>query len=368
MPVLRSTTSIAIALLAAAPTALADKILLVDGTVLTDVNVKEETLTVVRYDREEVPSEKVLRIEFDSFPDTVGEAELMAAEGDIASAALQLYYYVDASTSSNPERREPWAPAWAAQRRIELLASVNDLQSVVEAADLLLSKFPESRYVPGAYLSKAEALAQQGETAAASATLGALVKLAEAESLSPRWRLSAEVERAAIDGQASFAARVDALEALAAAAGDDFPTVRDRAYVAQGEVYVAQADAGDDVAGSLQSARGMFELALESEQAEGVTRAGALVGLADCDFAQASRDSDVEGLTRARDNYLRVIVLHPEQARYVAKALYLCGLCFRQLGDLQEDDESKARARTLMRRLIRDFEGTTWAADARRYA
>lgn len=357
----------ALALCIAAPLATADTIFLVDGQSIDGVNVKEETLTQVRYDSSEVDSDRVLRVAFDSYPDAVAEAELLASDGDIASAVLQLYYYVDASTTSNPERREPWAPAYAAQRRIELLGSANDLAGMIDAADLLLAKFPESRYVPTAHLAKAQAQVLQGEPAAAARTLAQLAKLAEDSALSPRWRLTAEVEQAAIDPSTGIEPRIEQLERLAGAAGSEYPTVRDRAYVAQGELYVQLADRGDELEANLESARGMFELALESEVSEGATRAGALVGLADCDFAEASRSGSTDGLTKARDNYLRVIVLHADESRYVAKALYLAGLCFRQLGDLQEDEQSKARARSLLRRVIRDYDGTVWATEARRY-
>ena len=73
------------------------------------------------------------------------------------------------------------------------------------------------------------------------------------------------------------------------------------------------------------------------------------------------------GLTPARNQYLRVVVLYPGQSQYVAKSLFYAGLCFRQLADAAQDDESKARARRLLRRVIQDYPGSRWAKEAERY-
>lgn len=366
---LRPFQTAALALSLVVPVASADTIHLVDGTKIEDVDVKAETLSVVEYDRSEVASDKVLRVEFSEMPDVVGEAELLAADGDVATAVLDLFYYVDSRTSDNGDRRHPWGPAYAAKRRIELLQRVNDLPGVVEAADLLIGRVPDSRYVPGAYLDKAKALVLQGKDAEAAKTLGQLVALAEEQALSPRYRLAAQVEQAAIDPSIKAEARIEALDSLAGAAGNEFPTVRDRAYVAQGELYIQLADVNESrLAELVGEARYLFELAMKSEQGEDATRAGALAGLGDCEFATATRTGDAAGLTKARNEYLRVVVLYPDQAAYVARSMFYAGLCFRQLADVEQDDESRSRSRRLMRSVIRDFPGSRWAEEAARYA
>jgi hypothetical protein len=369
----RCLPTVALALGALAPAALADTIFLVDGTKLEDVSVQEAQVTNVAYrvrnDRKEVPSERVLRIEFSRKPRAVEEAETLASEGDTALAVLRLYEYVDASTSTNPERQFPWGPAYAAAKRVELLQGVNDFGGTVEAADLLLTKFPESQFAPAGYLAKAEAQTLLGEPAQAAATLGRLVELAGGTGVSARWRLAAQVELAAIDVDTSGNARIDRLEALAKEAGSQFPTVRDRAFVAQGEVYLELADQDPSAAADhVTAARAAFEDAYASEAAEDATRAGALVGLGDCLYRGAATRGDVEGLRRALlDHYLKVVVLYPEQPRYASKATFYAGLCFVQIADATQDAEAKERGRRLMRTVERRYSGSVWADEARRY-
>lgn len=368
----RSTLATAATLLVALQVASADTIHLVTGRAIEDVTIKEERLDVVQYrertSNEEVATDQVLRIEYDRLPEAVDEAEALVAEGQLSQALLELGYYIDASLSSNPDRRFPWGPALAAKRVIEINASANDLTGTQAAAVDLIQRFPESRHVPGAYLAKAEAQVQAGARENARATLADLVTLAESRGLSPRYRLAAQVELAAIDDERSGQQRIDALELLEGEAGSDFPTVRDRSLVAQGEVYLELAENDpSNAAEYIAAARTAFEQAFESEGAEPGTRAGATVGLADCQFLVASPANDVEGLKAALMRYLRVVVLYPDEARYAAKATFYAGSCFLQLADLTDDEQAKSRGRKLMRDVQSRFPDSVWASESRRY-
>ncbi|QDU69723.1 tetratricopeptide repeat protein [Engelhardtia mirabilis] len=369
---LRTSLAAAVTLLVAAQTVGADTITLVDGRKIADVTIQSEELAVVRYrqrnDREEVPTHQVLRIEYDRLPQAIDEADALVAEGQVEQALVELGYYVDASLSTNPDKRFPWGPAAAAKRAVEINASSNKLAATQAAASDLIARFPESRHVPDAYLAKAEAQVQSGDRESARATLTGLTELAKSRGLSDRYTLAAQVELAAIDGDRSGAKRIEALEQLEAQAGSTYPTVRDRALVAQGEVYLELANANPaERAAHLDSARTVFEQALESDGALPATRAGATVGLGDCNFLPASVANDAAGLQRAQMLYLRVVVLYGDEARYASKATFHAGSCFLQLADLNQDEQAKARGRRMMREVQRRYPDSVWADEAKRY-
>lgn len=368
----RSTLAAAAALLVAALPAAADTIFLVDGRTVDDVSVKDELLSVVTYregskDRE-VPADQILRIEYERTPQAIGEAEALVAEGDVSQALIELGYYIDASLSTNPDRKFPWGPAMAAKRVIEINASTNQLAATQAAALDLIARFPDSRHVPSAYLAKAEAQTLAGARDNARGSLSDLLALANDRDLSERYTLAARVELAAIDEERSGADRIEALEQIEGDAGSRFPTVRDRSLVAQGEVYLEMADADPSNASDLlDSAQVAFQAAFDSEGAEPATRAGATVGLADCIFRVASPANEKEGLQQAQMRYLRVMVLYPEVSRYSAKAMFRAGVCFLQLADINQDEVAKTRGRKLMRQLKSRYPGSVWEAESRRY-
>ncbi|MEO0651513.1 MAG: hypothetical protein AAFZ65_12635 [Planctomycetota bacterium] len=346
----------------------ADTIHLVDGSSIEGVKIRTESLTAVDYGSKEVAAGDVVSVVYTDLPETLSNAQLSADEGDYDLALLLLDNYLETTAEDGPRRGFGWAPAWAAFRKVEIYATKSDLTSMGRAAEKVISGFPESRYVPLAYLAKAEAETRTDRGAQAVKSLEALIELAETAGLSDRFRHAAEIERAAVNPAVEPLERVDTLDRLARAAGTDFPTARDRAFLAMGQLYIQVAEATEgDVSELIDNAETQFSLVVEGDASLGATRAGAYCGLGEVAFARATRMNDSSSLVTARDHFLRATVLYPEVSRYAAKSMFYAGLCFRQLGDLNQDSGSKQRSRMMMRQVIAEHPATSWAEEARRY-
>lgn len=358
-----------LALFALAPSALPDTIFKSDGERLSGVTVDSEGLAGVVYKvggrgaPVTLSIDAVDRVEYDRSPNLLVEAAGFAAEGDVAGARQAYEDYVEGQLDSkSDERRFPWAAPFAARRSLELARAEQDWASVIAMADTIITRFPESRHVPQAFLAKADAQAVQGARADASATLGAFATLVQSRSLPAYFGLEARLGQVMMGAEVTPTKRLEQLEKVAAELRTDHPRLYLRALVARGETHlqIAFDDAGQRTT-RIAAARKLFDEAEAASGADARTQAGAKAGLAECLFLGSNPETDKADLERARDLYLRVAVLYPEEAGYAARALYFAARCFDLLGS-QED---KVRAQRLYREVQRKYPGTTWATEAR---
>jgi len=354
-------------LLALAAPAGADTIHQVAGSPIEDCTIVEETLTEVSYKLGRggsvltVPSDGVLRVEYERKPRELGDAEDAVGEQDFAYAVDLLQSYVAEHADGEGDDRYPWAPPYAAYRLLEIQDMLGNLDGSLQAADRLLESFPTSRYVPVAYVTKANVLYQRERDAEALETLEAFQRIVDSKGLSKRWELECTLSKLQVDGSLSGTDRRAALSAIEKDAGREFPTVRNRAIVARGESFLADAGKGDRTL--LDKARDLFEQVLDDPGAEDVTLAGAHAGLGDCIFQGAAKAQDAEALRVALKHFMRVVVLYPGQPRYVAKSLLYAGRCYDLL-DGEGDDE---RASRLYATVVRDYPGSYWADEAKSF-
>ena len=362
--------ALTLAALSTAGSLRADTIYLTDGKTLDDVTVAEETLAGVLYKPKgkssttSVSPDKVLRIDYSRKPRLVDEADTMAEEGAVLDAIDGLKQFADGALSGT-KVREKWAPAYALRRVMDLNMTIGNLPGVIAAADKLIEGTPDSRHVPSAYLTKAEAQRYLGKEQDALATLDDFADVIEEKGLSERWRLENQLARILADPSVTGADKRSRLADVVNAAGDDHPVVKNRAYVAEGESYLEESSPDYDAA--LEA----FENIIDDPSADGATLAGAYTGKGDCLYLRAASKLQRQGLdeelsSQLRDavkSYLRVIVVHKDQSRYVPKALMYAGRVF----DLFDTDEARSNARQMYRRLVSDYPASNWAEDAKKF-
>ena len=341
--------------------ATADSITTTDGTVIEDVDIETETLAEIIYksgrQQMSVESEKVLEVSFAAYPSAVDEALAFLNDGDIHSALQSLDGYVDDEIEDPSERRYKWAPAYAAWRVVELRNRLADLDGVAVAAKRVVDRFPDSRYVPAAYLAKASAEYWTDQPEQARTTLDALAALVSSKGLSKRWDLECRLAQIQFDGKPPSETKRQAYAAIATEAGADFPTVAGRAQVALGESFLAEAEATLDSAaaqGLRDEARKVFTEIADDPSADDGALAGAHTGLGDCLFFEGAAANDEAVLKEAAMHYLRVVTLYESQAQYVPKALYFALRTF----DLMDN---RLRRADMQRELLQNFPDSEWA-------
>jgi len=356
-----SPSPLLLALAALALPARADVIRQTDGKTLTDVSVSEETLTLVTYKQgnstKTIPSEEVQGVEYERYPRKVDEAEAAYASGDLAGA-VDLFLDYARAEAEDPKERRKWAPPYAAWRAVDIRQELADTQGVVAAADLLIQGYPESRYVPAAYLAKAAAQQQMQAVEKALDTLTSFEQLIDTKGLSKRWRLECKLGKLQADpNQVGDAKRAQISSILADA--KDFPSVVSRAKVVEGETYLEDAEKDQGKAGEYRrKAQEIFDHIVEDPSADAATLAGAHLGLGDCHFYGANGDADV--VRKALMHYLRVIVLYESQTRYVPKALFFAMRCFDLLDDPQ-------RRHDMLTTLRSRYPASYWASEAEKF-
>jgi len=349
--------------LGAAP-GLADTIYRTDGKVITDVTIEAESLTEVAYkdgrDKKTIASESVLRVEFDRMPRLVDEAMGYIQEDDLASALENLDGYVDGQIEKPNEKRYKWAPAFAAWKSCEIRMEVADLRGLEVAAKRLIDNFPESRYLPMAFIAKASAEVQMGSATKAQTTLETLSALVDSKGLSKRWNLECRLAQIQAGDQSGDDKRKE-LAVIVTEAGSRYPTVKSRALVAEGETYLAEADATNDQTKAKTfrgQAQGVFQGIVDDSRADDETLAGAYSGLGDCYFFLGlDADNDEALLTQAAMHYLRVVTIYKEQSRYVPRSLYYAARCFDFNGDRRRTSDMKRELATL-------YPNSSWASKA----
>ena len=232
--------------------ALADKIYTADGKTITDVKIVEEGLQQVTYKdgrtERTVASQDVLQVEFEERPRQLDDAITSIEDGDLESAMILLEDYVGGVLGGKEERRFRWAPAHAAWRVVELKTSLGDTAGAIESAGLLIDSFPDSRYLPEAYMAKAEAAHMAQDAATAQETLKAFQNTIATRGLSERWGIECELALVTTDDTTTGPKRRSALQKVADKAGKKFTAVRNSALVAIGESYLADLVAAPDKA------------------------------------------------------------------------------------------------------------------------
>ena len=344
---------------AGATTAVADTIYLIGGKAINEVSITGETYKELEYKagskKKTVKAEKVLRVEFSAKSSLVDQADTAAADGQIFNAISDFEEYIEGFLSKGRRPRYRWEPAYAMHRLIELNREVGDAEHLIAAVDQLIEKVPESGYVPGAYLAKAEAQFLTGKAKAAKKTLEDFKALIQGQSLSGRWRIEQKLAALLLDSSLKGKSLRSKLNAISDEAGSAFPVVGNRADVAVGESWIAD--------GNFAKAEPIFRDVTQSGAADMTTLAAAYTGLGDCIFKRAvgkSGDEKKQLLLDAQIAYMRVVVVYKSESRYVPKAMFWAGRAF----DETTDSELKARAQRLYRQVRRDYQGTEWATEA----
>jgi tetratricopeptide (TPR) repeat protein len=338
-----------------------DKIYLTDGSVLKDVGVVSEGLQEVEYrsgrNKSTVPSERVLRIEFGQKPKTVDQADTSAGQEDYLDAIAGMQNYV-AAVEEKPDKRFPWAAAYARYRIVDFHGVMGDLQALGAAADEVIAKHPDTRYAPLAFLAKAQAFLDAGDVAKAKAAADSFGRFITDKGLAGRWPVEQRLWAALTSGETGKKLE-DTLIAVSTDAAE-YPSVRNRSEVAIAEALFA----GKKYA----EAEKIFSSIVKDAKADSRTLAAAWTGLGDClyygRFPAAPAEEKPELLKSALKAYLRPVVVYPDESIYVAKAAFHAGRCYQELGG---DAEATDRAKRLYAFVITNFKGSRWEREARQF-
>ncbi len=359
----------------AAGTAAADTIYLVSGEELEARTIVLEGLAEITYKdkgnkERTVPTEEVVRVEYDSLPDLLAEADISVESGDLGQAIYELTLFLDGVLEGNdkPLKKHPWSAAYAATRIVELQESQGAHDGVVAAVDRLLANFADTRFMPGAHLAKARAHANAGREVEALAALDGFEEQIDALGLGEVHTRRVELARLQYNGGLSPKERLERLEKLLEETAS-LPAVQLDAQLKLGEAHLVMADVEPaERANHLDAAEDYFETAIEGENVAEAVLAGATAGRGDVLYLRATASKDAEGLSSARMQYMRVVILYPEQSGYAARAMYFAALCSKELHGVTQAPEELARQRKLARSLRSRYRGSKWAEDARSLA
>lgn len=341
-----------------------DTIKLVDGSSIPNVQVTVDGLKEVTYKDgkgdKTVPADTVLAVEYDKKPQELLDVEGYLLAEDLENAVGTLDAYIAAVTEKpSTANQYRWAPAFAAWRAIEVRESAADLEGVKATAATFVGKHTQSRFLPWAYLAKADAEQRLGQAAEAKKTLEELAGVVSAQSLAKRWELEAKLGLVRADDKLKPAAKRGEYEKLAGEAAG-LADVQARAQLLIGESFMAEAAGNASTAKDLRTkARAAFEKVLASPGASRATVAGAHVGLGEALFLLGADVADKALLQEASLSLLRVATLYRDQGASTAKALYYAMRCF----DLQQDPRRKAEMR---RELLALYPTSSWAVEAKK--
>lgn len=349
--------SLTVLVIAATP-ALADTIYLIDGSQIDDCKVTTETLLTVAYKegnkKGEVAADQILSIDFSKMPSLVDRAETAAEEDALLDAVADYSEYLDGVLSRDkPPAQYKWAPAYAMYRLVELNAIMGNSAAVDSAANQLLEKAPDSRYVPLAYLKQIDALADLQKDP--TKTIEAFSELIDQKQLSQRWKLERNLAVVLYDAAVTGEARRDKLNSVARKAGTAHPLVRNRARVAIAEAYLQE--------NKISDAEVIFTEITDDPKADDRTLAAAHSGRGDCLRIKAEKggNEDKDALKDAVLSYMRVVIVYKNELRYAPRAMFYAGRTFDALGEEQD----KAFAQKLYIKVMRSFPGSRWAKEAR---
>lgn len=357
-----SLRTLPLALLVLAPFAAADTIFKTDGTAIEECTVVTEGVNEVTYKlgkkEKTVASDEVLRVEFVKVPAEIDRALAAIKEQQLLAAVDDLILYHEGISAGKKERRE-WAPPYALGLLVDQFKTMGETEQVLKYTDILIKDHPESRYVPYAYLTRAQVLFEKGEAGKAKAAIESFAGVVDEKQLSKRWQLESDLGLVLYDTGLDGAERRERLVIVSSNAGSEFPTVRNRADVAEGESLLADKQFAD--------AEKIFERIAKGTGSDNSTRAAAFCGLGDCLFQKASSqgagsDEQRATLKSALMSYLRVAINYKNETRYVSKALFFAARSF----DLMGEDQS-ANAQKLYLRVIRNYGESQWAKESKSF-
>lgn len=347
-----------------APSA-ADTITLVGGKTLANVQVVSEGLLQVTYkdgkEDKTVPAETVQAIDYEKKPAALTEAEGFLLTDDAESAIDTLDAYV-ASVIEKPSAAGAfkWAPAAAAWRAVEVRQILADVEGARSASARVIQSFSDSRFVPQAYLAKAEAELEMGQAAQAQKTLGDLSGLIGSKSLPPRWALECRLAQARADDKLKPDSQRNQFELVARDAAGE-PAVLAHARLLLGESWLAEAGRERGSAKDLRAkAQAEFQKVIDGDGATRASLAGAYAGLGECLFLQGADVDDKALLQEASLNFLRVLTLYRDQGQAAARSLFYAMRCF----DLLPDPRRKAE---MKRELLALYGQSPWAEKAKNF-
>jgi len=357
---LTATAALVLAGAASAQEKNADKIYLTDGTVLKDTGVVSEGLMEVEYrsgrNKQTVASERVLRIEYGQKPKVVDQADAAAGQEEYLDAIAEMQNYV-ASVTDKPDKRYPWAVAYARYRILEFNGIIGELDALAAAADEVVAKHPDTRFAPLAFVAKAQAFVDAGNQARAKSAADSFGKFVTDKGLTGRWPVEQRLWAALTSGDTGKKLE-DALIAISSDAAE-YPSVRNRA-----EVSIAESlSAGKKYAEAEQ----IFSSIATDAKADTRTLAAAWTGLGQCLYARAEVAVGEEKATllkSALKAFLRPVVIYPDESIYVSKAAFLAARCYQQLGG---GTEAADRAKRLLVFVITNFKGSRWEREARQF-
>jgi TolA-binding protein len=357
-----------LALFTCALPAFADTIQRIDGERIEDCTILEEGLRELVYKpargaEARLAAEEVISVEYKRMPKPLEEAATAVSDGKFGEAEDSLEAYL-AELPAEGDKRFKWAPAYAAFRLIEVRNTLGDLAGAASAADQMIKAHTDSRYLPQAYLLRAQALRQLDKHKQALEGLAAFEALIREKQLAPALELECRLAKALVDPALKGVAKRDQIQIVIDALGAQPSPALARAKAALGEAFLEEALSP----GSAQSAK-LFEQAAQTfhsvvaaELADDASLAAAYTGLGECDYQRGvGKERKPELVRSALKHFLRVVELYGDQSLYVPRALFMAGRCFDGL----EDPTSRARAQSLYRRLASDYPGSHWAEQAK---
>lgn len=340
----------------------ADTIHKTDGTSIEECTVKTETLEEVTYKPDggrkdmTVPSAEVLKVEFEKLPAEIDRALNSIKDEQIVSAVDDLTLYLEGIAGGKRERKE-WAPAYALDLLIQQFRTMGESEQVLKYTDQLLQGHADSRYVPAAYLTRAATFFEKGEAGKAKSVIENFVEVIDSKGLSRRWQLECDLGVVLYDTSLAGEKRRDKLVVVSSNAGSEYPTVRNRADVAEAQSLLL-----DD---KFADAEVIFQRIAKSTKSDIATRAAAFTGLGDCLFQKASgmtQGSDEHKMTLKASlmSYLRVTINYKDQTAYVSKSLFYAARCFDLMGE-----DTAPNAQKLYRRVRGIYPNSQWAKESK---
>jgi len=342
-------------------TSYADTIHKTDGTSIEDCTIVLETLEEVTYKasgnkkERSVPSDEVLKVEFEKRPAEIDRALEAIREGQLLAAVSDLTLYLEGIKAGKSERRK-WASPVAIDLLIQQFKTMGEADEVLIYCAKMIDEQADSRYVPMAYLTRAQTLFEKGEASKAKKVIENFVEVIDSKGLSKRWQLECDLGVILYDPELTGEKRRDKLVIVSSNAGSKYPTVRNRADVAEAQSLLKGSKFAD--------AEVIFQRISTSTNSDVATRAAAFTGLGDCLFQKASgmtegSDEAKATLKAALMSYLRVTINYKNQTGYVAKSLFYAARCFDLMGGDAADNAQK-----LYRRVRRNFPGSQWAKES----
>ena len=314
-----------------------------------------------------ISASDVLRIDFNTSPGSgrqdlglIDRAETAVRDDQYFDAVSDFTTFLDGALSKKGRIRPEWAPAYAAWRLAELNAAMGKMAEAVAAVDKLEANFPEARYLPAAFLLKAEVQFAAGDAGSAKKSLEAVSALVAEKGISKRWQLEADLAGVVNDESLGGDKRRDALKRVSNQAGSEFASVRNRAQAIGAESLLADKDFG--------AAKSVFERISKDSKSDQRTLAIVWSGIGDCLFETISQNPGAEAnratLNEALRAYMRVVVLYKAESDYLARCMVYAGRIYTFI----ETEAAAENAKKLFGAVTRQFPNTKWAQEARGFA